>query len=293
MPPELQVRKAAEAPTAVCGDGAEPPAGDGTAASAAQLAWSWFATKAAPWSTIPVSTYWLCAEKLLPCRIANQVVVDTQVDGLGQILRADRDRRVIDRVHEPCRWFSEQGNRCDVVGHVGWHRRRHVRGRNPVGHRVRGDEAHDGRALGESAEHHLGVRAVRRGGRVRACARPRFPRRRWGSRWWQGSRPRTPRRTSRRLVCAARRRTPRPWGRRRAPRWCRGRRPPRHRGTPPRARMVLGLSVSPRLPLPQRRSIQRCGVASRSNADTLRRRARVEPEAAHHRSRRRRTAAST
>ena len=68
--------------------------------------------------------------------VAHQIVVDTQVDGLAQILRADGDRRVIDRVHEARRGLSEEGNRCDVVGHVGRHRRRHVRGCNPIGYSV-------------------------------------------------------------------------------------------------------------------------------------------------------------
>jgi hypothetical protein len=54
---------------AVSGNGAGPPAGGagGTGTSAAQLAWSSRATNAAPWSTMPASTYSLCAEKLDPC----------------------------------------------------------------------------------------------------------------------------------------------------------------------------------------------------------------------------------
>lgn len=101
--------------------------------------------------------------------IANEVVVYTQVDGLRQILLPDCDRRVIDRMHEAWRRFSEEGHRCDVVGHVGRHRRRHIRGRNAIRHRVRRDETRHRRPLGESAEHHLGVRTARRGGKDMAA----------------------------------------------------------------------------------------------------------------------------
>jgi len=105
-------------------------------------------------------------------RVADQVVVHTQVDRLSQILRADGDRRVVDRVHEAGRRFSEEGNRCDVVGHIGRHRCRHVQGGDAIGDSVRGHEAHDRRTLRESTEHHLGLGAVRRGG-DHMCARIR------------------------------------------------------------------------------------------------------------------------
>ena len=103
-------------------------------------------------------------------RIANQVVVDTQVDGLARIVRADHDLRVIDHAHEARRWLPEESNRSDVVGDVERHRRRHVQSRNPVGHNIRGDEAHDRCALGESTEHHFGLRTICGRGKD-ACAR--------------------------------------------------------------------------------------------------------------------------
>ncbi len=106
--------------------------------------------------------------------IANQVVLHTQIDGLAHVLRANGDRRVVDRTHEACRGFSEEGNRCDVVGNLGRHRCRHVQRRYPIGHRVRGDEARHRRPLGESAKHDLGVRTVRRGGKD-MCARVPYP----------------------------------------------------------------------------------------------------------------------
>jgi hypothetical protein len=64
--------------------------------------------------------------------IAHQVVVDTQVDGLAHIVRADHDLRVIDHAHKALRRLPEESNRSDVVGDVGRHRRGHVQSRNPV-----------------------------------------------------------------------------------------------------------------------------------------------------------------
>jgi len=58
---------------------------------------------------------------------ANWVIRHAQVDGLARIQRADLDLRLIDHTHEPAIWFSEQGDRGDVVCHVGRHRRGHVR----------------------------------------------------------------------------------------------------------------------------------------------------------------------
>ena len=48
-----------------------------------------------------------------------------------------------------------------MVCHVGRHRVRHTL-RCSIRYDIRSDEAHDGRALGESAEHHVGVGTIRR-----------------------------------------------------------------------------------------------------------------------------------
>ena len=99
----------------------------------------------------------------VPSARTNKVVGDAQVDGLGRIQRTDFDRRLIDGVHKPRVWSSEQVDRDNVVGHLGRHRVRHTL-RCPIRYDIRGDEAHHGCALGESAEHHLCVGTVRRRG---------------------------------------------------------------------------------------------------------------------------------
>ena len=99
----------------------------------------------------------------IPSARTNEVIGYAQVDGLGRIQRADFDRRLIDRAHKPGVWCSEQVNRDNVVGHLGRHRVRHTL-RCPIRYDIRGDEAHHGCALGESAEHHLCVGTVRRRG---------------------------------------------------------------------------------------------------------------------------------
>ena len=93
----------------------------------------------------------------------NRIVGDAQVDGLGRIERANRDLRLPDRTHKPVVGLSEQGDRGDMVSHVGRHRVRYTI-RCPVRDHIRGDEAHHGCALGESAEHHLSIRTGRRHG---------------------------------------------------------------------------------------------------------------------------------
>ena len=105
----------------------------------------------------------------VPSARANKIIRDAQVDGLVRIQRADGDRRLIDRMHEPVVGFSEQGDGGDMVCHVGRHRVRYTL-RRSIRYDIRGDEAHDGRALGESAEHHVGVGTVRRR-RFDMCAR--------------------------------------------------------------------------------------------------------------------------
>ena len=118
------------------------------------------AVKVAAWSTIPVSTYCVCALKSRPLE-------QTKSSGThkSMVLSAYSgptvDRRLIDRTHKPVVGFSEQGDRSDMVCHVGRHRVRHTL-RCSIRYDIRGDEAHDGRALGESAEHDVGVGAVRR-----------------------------------------------------------------------------------------------------------------------------------
>ena len=94
---------------------------------------------------------------------ANWVIGHAQVDGLSRIQRADGDLRLIDRTHKPIIWFSEQGDRGDVVGHIGRHRVRYTF-RCPIRDDIRGDETHHGRALGKSTQHRLGARTARRHG---------------------------------------------------------------------------------------------------------------------------------
>jgi hypothetical protein len=93
----------------------------------------------------------------------NRVGGDAQVDGLGLIQRADGDRRRADHAHEKVRWFSEQRDRGDVVGHVGRHGVRYTVGCS-IRYDTVGDEAHHGCTLRVSAEHHLCVRTARRRG---------------------------------------------------------------------------------------------------------------------------------
>jgi hypothetical protein len=82
---------------------------------------------------------------------ANDVIGDAQVDGLGRIRWADCDHRLIDRTHKPLVGFSEQGDRGDVVSHIGRHWVRYAL-RRSIGYDTRCDETHYGRALGKSAE---------------------------------------------------------------------------------------------------------------------------------------------
>ena len=100
--------------------------------------------------------------EVCPAR-ANRVIGDAQVDRLSHVQRADLDLRLIDHPHEPAIWFSEQGDRGNVVCHVGRHRVRYTF-RCSIRYDVRGDEAHHRCALGVSAEHHLGVGTGRRRG---------------------------------------------------------------------------------------------------------------------------------
>ena len=65
--------------------------------------------------------------------IADRVAVSAQVDGLGRIQRADDDRRRADITHEVIRGFSEQGDGCDVVCHLRWHRRGYEGAGTPSG----------------------------------------------------------------------------------------------------------------------------------------------------------------
>jgi hypothetical protein len=95
---------------------------------------------------------------------ADRVVLDTHVDGLGRIQRTDCDRRLLDHAHELVRGFSEEGDRGDVIGDVGGHRVRYARCGGSIRYHIRGNEAYDGRALGVSAEHHLGFGTIRRHG---------------------------------------------------------------------------------------------------------------------------------
>ena len=96
--------------------------------------------------------------------IADRVAVGAQVDGLAGIQRADDDRRRADVAHELIRWFAEQSDCGDVVGHLGWHRRGYERSRHSFRYDSRGDEPRYDGALRESAEHDPGVGAVRRRG---------------------------------------------------------------------------------------------------------------------------------
>jgi hypothetical protein len=94
---------------------------------------------------------------------ADWVIGDAQLDGLIRIQRADCDLRLVDRTHKPIIWRSEQGDCGDVVCHIGRHWVRYAGGCS-IRYDIRGDETHDGGALGKSAEHHLGVGTSRRHG---------------------------------------------------------------------------------------------------------------------------------
>jgi hypothetical protein len=90
----------------------------------------------------------------------DRVLGSAYLDGLGLIERPDDDRRLAEEVHRAVVWHCEEHDRGDVVGHLGVHRFGYGRRIDPIRYGRRGDEAHHRRALGITAEDHLGVGAV-------------------------------------------------------------------------------------------------------------------------------------
>lgn len=85
---------------------------------------------------------------------ANRISGITQVNGLSPVQRADRGQRCPQRSNPR---ISEDGDRGNVVSHLGWHRRGDEAAKNCLG----GDQVYHHCALGIPTEHQPGVGTVR------------------------------------------------------------------------------------------------------------------------------------
>jgi hypothetical protein len=93
---------------------------------------------------------------------ADRIVGDALVDGLRHVERTDVDRRRVDPVQKPARWFSEEGDRRDVVCDLGRHWSGDAWWKDVTrGDFGRGDVTDHSGPLGVPAKHHLGGRTLR------------------------------------------------------------------------------------------------------------------------------------